>query len=272
MLPNISKLTASLGEVEKAKKEYDSLRRQWKTLSDFIDKKRAAGEDVSDLMRNLRPLTSRVQQARKRYVDLEGKYGTAESLRKQLAAKKGQSINNHGTSEKNPFLPGVSYQAMRTIQKGTIKSEGLIHYAPGKERVEFLNTTMAGITLYDKGISITLWLKEKKYAETNISGFMGGVKELSRKKLGKGLVNGIRTTKYFVVTEGKNLGGYRSRGFIWQTPEGVIVKADMSMEHKGKKSHFQLELRDLKITPQKNSLFEIPKGFKPRLLGRGGPG
>ena len=53
-------------------------------MSDFIDKKRAEGRDVSDLMENLRRIADELKQARARYVELQQKYGTLEELRSKL--------------------------------------------------------------------------------------------------------------------------------------------------------------------------------------------
>ncbi|GEM_PF-3676014 len=78
------KIKKRIQELEKAKQQYDSLRRQWKFLSDFIDKKRAEGRDVSDLMENLRRIADELKQARARYVELQQKYGTLEELRSKL--------------------------------------------------------------------------------------------------------------------------------------------------------------------------------------------
>ncbi|TLS74170.1 carboxypeptidase regulatory-like domain-containing protein [Mariprofundus erugo] len=80
----LAELKKKLKSVKGAKAEWDGLREQWGRLSDYIDEQRTAGKDVSDLMRNLRPLTWEVQQARSRYVDLTQQHGSIKSLEERI--------------------------------------------------------------------------------------------------------------------------------------------------------------------------------------------
>jgi len=108
--PNAEKLRElkrKLKLVKAAKAEWDDLRDQWKRFSDVVDEQRAAGKDVSDLMRNLRPLTARVQQARGRYVELTGKHGSIKSLEAEII-KLDPSYMPQPTSVNKPLKPGPS--------------------------------------------------------------------------------------------------------------------------------------------------------------------
>jgi len=85
--PNAAKIKAlkeKLNIVKAAKNELDDLRWQWKRLSDYINEQHSAGKGVADLMRNLRPITARIQVARTRYVELKNKHGTIKSLQTEI--------------------------------------------------------------------------------------------------------------------------------------------------------------------------------------------
>lgn len=83
-----AKLEKHLDQVSSAQSELESLSQQWKDYSDQIDEQRDKGNDVTNLVRNEKRLTAEIQQARKKLVALNKKYGTPGDIEKKLAALK----------------------------------------------------------------------------------------------------------------------------------------------------------------------------------------
>jgi len=104
----IKELKRKLGIVRAAKEKWDSLRDQWTRLSDYIDEQRAAGNDVSDLMRNLRPITAQIQTARADYVALTHKLGTIKSLQAEIKKLDPSYVPQSTSPDKRKHSPVVA--------------------------------------------------------------------------------------------------------------------------------------------------------------------
>jgi len=170
------------------------------------------------------------------------------------------SPNEVKKTGKNPLMPNVSYKAMQVMDG--VRS--MIYYTPGKRRYESLESpNLVSIFRDDKHLIWSLWIKEKKYAEENMPPLPGS-SEISRKELGRERVNGIDTTKYRIRSKLSN--GADTEGLFWISGDGVSVKSQTSMIINGKERRTMIELSDIKIGPQKPSLFEIPKEFTVRTM------
>ncbi len=78
--------------------------------------------------------------------------------------------------------------------------------------------------------------------------------------LGHEKMAGKKTDKYKVAST--LLNGDRFTGFFWATSARIVVKMQGSLRH-GKRTHsVTLSVSDLKIGPQKATLFVLPPNFK----------
>lgn len=84
-------------------------------------------------------------------------------------------------------------------------------------------------------------------------------RELKKRPVGRESVNGIATTKYAVdetVPEG------HATGAIWVSAEGIPMRlAGKFAARNGKTSDVRWELKEVKIGPQPDTLFEPPAGY-----------
>ena len=144
---------------------------------------------------------------------------------------------------------------------------GKVYHAKTKERQE-LRGEMIGVE------SIAIVRKDKKvcmgaYAgEQDIHGaafrrgnehsnMPDGDYELT--KIGLETLNGHKTTKSkftCVLKDGKLL-----EGFLWMTGEGIIVKMDAAGKDPERDARVKIELTNIKIGKQDDSLFELPPGY-----------
>jgi hypothetical protein len=93
-------------------------------------------------------------------------------------------------------------------------------------------------------------------------------KLVSREIVGREVVNGMETTKYKSVYQGKD---GKFGGFTWYTDDNIAVKAFIISESKGDKERIKFEFTNLQRGPQDDALFELPAGAQPMTIpGMGG--
>jgi len=168
--------------------------------------------------------------------------------------------------------PNVEYSANSYFETAAGVMEGPAYFAPGKERREYLMEGMrsVNITRRDKNVIWMLMPEDKIYMEmkpnegnsqSDLSGY-----QIEQTPVGPEVVNGVQTNKSKIVMTAP--GGEKLGGFMWVTPEGIVVKMDAIAMDKKNKLRFKTELKDLVIGDVDDSLFEIPADYtKMDMLG-----
>jgi hypothetical protein len=157
----------------------------------------------------------------------------------------------------------VGFSAVRTLVIDGKSYVGRMVAMPGRERHEqkiegfspiFLLRTdrpLAEIVLAQLHTVVQLALP----AELRVF----GRPELKKKPIGRETVNGVATTKYAIdetVPEG------HATGAMWISAEGIPMRlAGKFAQQNGKTSDVHWELKDVKIGPQPDTLFEAPAGY-----------
>ena len=81
-------------------------------------------------------------------------------------------------------------------------------------------------------------------------------------EVGKETINGVATTKYKMIMTSKSKPDMKLGGFFWLSKEDILVKMDAMSVDKKSKDRIKIELTDLKIEKQNQSLFEIPSNLQ----------
>src|SRR5690606_32585306 len=98
--------------------------------------------------------------------------------------------------------------------------------------------------------------------EIGSGGAFEGSEVVESRELGTEEVNGQRTTKYEITV--RDPSGETASGTLWATQDMIPVKMDMVVDGGDR---VVLELRDVEIAPQPDSLFEVPAGYTALSLG-----
>ena len=172
--------------------------------------------------------------------------------------------------------PNVEYSADSYMETAEFIQSGTVHYAPGKERREYIENgeKMIMIIRHDKKRAWMLMPAEKMYMDMQISGSRKGDLsgyQIDQTRVGEETVNGVRTTKSKIIMTG--LKGEKFGGFFWTTKDNIVMKMDAISVDKGSKDRIKSELKNLKIGAQDPSLFEIPSDYSAAgMPGMGGLG
>ena len=168
--------------------------------------------------------------------------------------------------------PKVQYSADSHMETSEAVMDGMVYYAPGKERREFVQdgdkTVM--ILRHDKKKMWMLMPEEKMYMETSMA--KARMDDLSAYKItqtrvGPETVNGVKTTKYKLIMIGSN--GHKMGGFFWVTKDDIVVKMDAISVDKQGKERIKIDLKNLKVGKQDPALFEVPAGYSSGMPGLG---
>lgn len=182
--------------------------------------------------------------------------------------------------------PRVSFSAWRVMTlSGSQVMEGPYHYAPGKHRSEVSTQgqTFTAIVREDQQLLWMLMPPQNMYMEVSLDArelgngaAFEGAEVVESRELGREDVNGQRTTKYEITV--RDPSGETATGTLWATADMIPVKMDMVLEGGDR---VVLELRDIEVGAQPDSLFEVPAGYTRLSLGnlgalgnalQGGPG
>jgi len=171
--------------------------------------------------------------------------------------------------------PKVEYSADSNMETADFTQSGKVHYAPGKERREYVESgeKMIMIIRHDKKRIWMLMPEEKMYMDMQMSGGRKGDLsgyQIDQTRVGEETVNDVRTTKYKIIMTGPK--GEKFGGFFWTTREDIVMKMDAISADKGSKDRIKMELKNLKIGAQDPSLFEVPAGYSSGMPGMGGLG
>jgi outer membrane lipoprotein-sorting protein len=168
--------------------------------------------------------------------------------------------------------PRVSFSAWRVMTAADAPvMEGPYYYAPGKHRSEMTleGQTFTAIIREDREVLWTLMPQQNMYLEVSFDarefgngGAFEGSEILESRELGSEEVNGQRTTKYEVTV--RDPSGETASGTLWATRDMIPVKMDMVVDGG---DHVVLELRDIEVGSQPDSLFEVPAGYTALSLG-----
>jgi len=167
--------------------------------------------------------------------------------------------------------PTVAFSAWRVITAGAATMEGPYYYAPGKHRSEMTmeGQTFTAIIREDREVLWTLLPQQNMYMELTFDarelgsgGAFEGSDIVESREIGTEEVNGHRTTKYEVTV--RDPGGQTATGTLWATAQMIPVRMDMVLEDG---ESVVVELRDIEVGPQPDSLFEVPAGYTRLSLG-----
>ena len=168
--------------------------------------------------------------------------------------------------------PKVQYSADSHMETSQAVMDGMVYYAPGKERREYVQDGDKTIMIlrHDKKKMWMLMPEEKMYMETPMA--KARIDDLSayqikQMRVGPETVNGIKTTKYKVIMIGSN--GNKMGGFFWVTKDDIVVKMDAIAVDKQGKERFKIDLKNLKVGTQDPALFEVPAGYSSGMPGLG---
>jgi len=160
----------------------------------------------------------------------------------------------------------ASYSGVRHVESSQGSMDMQVYHAPQMERVK-LNSggqTTVAILRLDRKVTWLLIPQSHAYMETSFDRYKAHTPEkydvLEHKKVGTEMINGYKAVKYRVKCRTKD--GTTGSGYYWVVNDSIPIKMDLTMNDNGQSRHFVMELRNLKIGPQKRSLFQPPAGYK----------
>lgn len=174
-------------------------------------------------------------------------------------------------------IPKAEYSAVRVMtgEEGTISQK--VNVAGLKQRAEMEMEGMKMISIFrpDRNLVWMIMPGLNMYQEIDFKEaqknrqFMPVEPEQDAKitKIGPDTVDGVKTTKYHMVTNDK-----QTEGNIWLNGDDIPVRMEISDISSRGKSTVVMTLKDLKVGKQDPSLFEVPAGYSkmPAMPGMGG--
>ena len=158
----------------------------------------------------------------------------------------------------------VEYSADSVIGSGPNPRTGHLWRTPAALRHD-----MDGQDIIVRFDSRTAWLlipQLKLALQTDLAGLsqLTGLPDLIQKlnpvAVGSETIEGVRATKYKVAANDPKDGEFS--GFVWRTPQGIVVKIDGEGEHQGHRGAIHLLFHNIRIARQDASLFEPAPEFK----------
>ena len=179
-----------------------------------------------------------------------------------LAALVGLGLSNAAHAATLP-APSVEYSADRVMETSAGTFTGKVFASKDKERSE---TNMGGmqsvmILRRDKQLGWMIMPMHKMYqtldfAKAQTQSGAAPNDQVDITEVGADTIEGFATKKYKMLLK-DGTGG----GFIWVTEHGIAVKMDMISKDGGEKSRMTILLKNLKMGPQDEKLFELPSGL-----------
>lgn len=162
--------------------------------------------------------------------------------------------------------PTVAYSAKRVIESEHGTLEGEVFYTPPhKERnqMEVQGMSSAVIMRRDLGVMWVLtaqgtYLEQELDAANTLAGLGDEIEIVEFSEEGTDLIDGQRTRRYLVVTRS---GGDESRGKLWLSSHNIPIRMELQVNSAGQTMDATIQVTDLEIGPQPDSLFEIPAGY-----------
>ena len=168
----------------------------------------------------------------------------------------------------------VEYSADRIMETRQGSISGKVYHAlGGKERQEMTvqGTTQIMITRLDKKVAWSLMPAERMYMEMSLeastqqTGTNVNDCDMNLNSLGEETANGVKATNYKVSMSCPDSSKFD--GNMWITKEGIMVKMDAVGGQGSTKERVKIDLKNLKITKQDPSLFEVPAGYQKFSMG-----
>lgn len=161
-----------------------------------------------------------------------------------------------------------------------------IFYSPGKQRSEFDIVLKKGekipaivINRIDKKLTWSLQPNQKTYvtgrnkdkvptANLQVDGMINIYlyNEVRQTRVKEEDVNGVKAVKFEVRL--KSSDGSTVDGFVWRTKDDIIVKVELTETPVGgQPAKLVRELKNVKVGPVDEKLFEVPSGFVEAVSG-----
>jgi hypothetical protein len=173
-----------------------------------------------------------------------------------IAVSIGRATNTEGAK-----IAPFSADAQIETEENQMTSK--VYYKPGMVRDEMNTGGMQMVTIqrFDEG-KVWILMGQGMYMESKAgqSDQAPEYKLIERSVVGKEDINGMPTTKYKTVYEGKD---GRFGGFTWFTDDNIAVKGFMISETKGEKQRIKWTMSNVQRGNQPDSLFQLPAGAKP---------
>ena len=166
--------------------------------------------------------------------------------------------------------PKVDFSAEGFVKTPQMTIDSKLYYShEGKERREHVMQGMSQVIIvrHDKKVVWVLMPDQKMYMEVDLNsaqgmaGDMAANAKLDRTKVGEETVNGEKTTKYKTTISQQD--GASLSGFMWVTPDDIVMKVDATAAGEGKSMDFKMELKNIKKAKQDASLAPKPGGPAP---------
>jgi hypothetical protein len=173
--------------------------------------------------------------------------------------------------------PNVSYSAWRNVETAEANMRMREYHAPGKMRFDMKakGQEMAMILRIDTGESWMLMPRMKAYMQTSAAQVArhagSGMEVIEQTEMGKEVINGHRATKYKAIF--RDPQGRKGGGYFWMTEEhGIPIRMDMIQKTGKGKQRIFMELTDLEVGPQPETLFDVPASYQALPGSMGGMG
>lgn len=172
--------------------------------------------------------------------------------------------------------PTVDYSGHQTMETAEATISGMVYASGEKERREFNveGRDMVMIIRRDQRVVWMLQPEQNAYLEMKIPEEGRDDDAMSMKvestPMGQESVNGVRTTKNKVVVTSSR--GQDMSGFMWTTPENILVKMDVVAVDEGSKVRLRQDITGLDVGRQDPALFEVPAGYTKIGMDLGGIG
>lgn len=169
----------------------------------------------------------------------------------------------------------VDYTADSVMEADDLEVISRVYHSGGMERMEQETdgASQAIILRTDKKLAWVLMPQMQTYLEIGYDALGASIYDPNDMDYtlvdeGPDTVAGVKAVKYRMSAVGKD--GKRFEGYLWLTPENIMVRIEAASKGKGKTERVKMELRNLRIGPVDRSLFEVPSGYtKMQGLGNG---
>ena len=148
-----------------------------------------------------------------------------------------------------------------TTMQGGQKMSGKMYFKPDKFRMEMkTNEEMVMITRIDKKVAWNVMTKQKMYMEMPFDlknkpkveeKFAG---EIERKEIGSETIDGHPTKKYLITYKA---GDKKEQVYQWLATDIKFPVKTSAVD-----GSWSQEFKNIKMGPQRDSLFEVPAGFQ----------
>lgn len=160
----------------------------------------------------------------------------------------------------------VPYSATRIVTVDGKTYRGKVFHTPGKQRhdvdIDGIPFTFI-LDVADRSGAIVLPAL-KAYIDFPLPPLL---RELDRRRLeghavGQERMDGLRATKYRVDYTASD--GVKGKGFVWLSQENILLAIEGRIfRPRHRPMTVSMHLADLHLGPQREALFEVPKGLKP---------